>query len=164
MTGNPLFEELLAVHGMIRRDLARVSLLAEDAAGGAAPAELQARVAELKSSTILWQLRYGCLRHCRFVHSHHSLEDRAVFPAIRRVDPELESVLDRLQREHRGVSSLLHRVETATAELDHESDSTAGRARLIAALDALGALLLDHLEFEERSLEPALARMRSWAG
>jgi hypothetical protein len=158
---NPLFRELQAVHGMIRADLARVTLLAEDAAGGAAPEELRRRVAELKSSTILWQLRSGCLRHCIFVHSHHGLEDRAVFPAIRRVDPELNPVVDRLEREHREVAELLDDVERSLELIDGHPDA---RERLVAALAALAALLLDHLAFEEESLEPALAKMRSWVG
>ena len=72
---NPLFAELQAVHAMIRADLARVQLLADATAAGAASEEIRERLGELKSSTILWQLRYGCLRHCRFVHSHHGLED-----------------------------------------------------------------------------------------
>jgi hemerythrin HHE cation binding domain-containing protein len=158
--GNPLFEELLHIHGLIRADLAKVELLAEDCAGGAAPAELQARIADLKSSSLLWQLKLGCLRHCRFVHGHHGLEDRAVFPSVRRVAPELGPAIDRLERDHREVANLLAAVERAALEVD----VAGGRGRLVAALTELSALLLDHLDREERDLEPALARMHSWLG
>jgi hypothetical protein len=158
--GNPLFEELLAIHGLIRADLAKVELLAEDCAGGAAPEELRARIAELKSSSLLWQLKLGCLRHCRFVHGHHGLEDRAVFPSVRRVAPELGPAIDRLERDHREVCELLVEVEGAALGVE----ARGGRERLVAGLSALSAVLLDHLAREERDLEPALARMHSWLG
>lgn len=158
--GNPLFEELLHIHGLIRGDLAKVELLAEDCAGGAAPEELRKRIAELKSSSLLWQLKLGCLRHCRFVHGHHGLEDRAVFPSVRRVAPELGPAIDRLERDHRDVAVRLVEVEMAALEVEADG----GRERLVAGLSGLSAVLLDHLAREERDLEPALARMHSWLG
>ena len=164
MSDNPLFDELRAVHSMIRRDLAHVTLLAEDAAGGAAPAEIRERVGALKSSSILWQLRLGCLRHCRFVEAHHGLEDRAIFPVIRRVDPGLEPVVDKLESDHRAVAELVHELEAAAADLEGADDPDAARERVVAALTGLGALLLEHLDYEERSLEGVLGRMESWYG
>jgi hypothetical protein len=158
--GNPLFEELLHIHGLIRADLAKVELLAEDCAGGAAPDDLRARIAELRSSSLLWQLKLGCLRHCRFVHGHHGLEDRAVFPSVRRVAPELGPAIDRLERDHREVAVRLVEVETAALEVE----AAGGRRRLVAGLSELSGVLLDHLAREERDLEPALARMHSWLG
>ena len=164
MSDNPLFDELRAVHAMIRRDLAHVTLLAEDAAGGAAPEEIRERVGALKSSSILWQLRLGCLRHCRFVEAHHGLEDRAIFPVIRRVDPGLEPVVDKLESDHRAVAELVHELEAAAADLEGADDPDAARERVVAALTGLGALLLEHLDYEERSLEGVLGRMESWYG
>ncbi len=164
MSDNPLFDELRAVHSMIRRDLAHVTLLADDAAGGAAPEEIRERVGALKSSSILWQLRLGCLRHCRFVEAHHGLEDRAIFPVIRRVDPGLEPVVDKLESDHRAVAELVHELEAAAADLEGADDPDAARERVVAALTGLGALLLEHLDYEERSLEGVLGRMESWYG
>jgi hypothetical protein len=157
---NPLFDELLTIHGLIRADLAKVELLAEDCAGGAAPDELRERIATLKTSSLLWQLKLGCLRHCRFVHGHHGLEDRAVFPSVRRVAPELGPAIDRLERDHRDVADLLVAVEQAALSVE----DAGGRERLVERLAALQETLLDHLAREERDLEPALARMRSWLG
>ncbi len=157
---NPLFDELRHIHGLIRDDLAKVDLLAEDCAGGAAPAELRERIGKLKSSSLLWQLKLGCLRHCRFVHGHHGLEDRAVFPAVRRVAPELNPAIDRLERDHREVAALLVEVEAAAMAIELDG----GRERLVEGLTRLGTTLLDHLAREERDLEPALARMATWAG
>ncbi len=162
MATNPLHRELLGVHEMIRADLARVMTLADDAAGGAVPEEIQERLGELKSSSILWQLKLGCLRHCRFVHSHHSLEDARLFPAIRRLGPELDPVVDRLEADHRSVSVLLATVEGAAVELDGEETAEDARRRVVESLGALGGLLLDHLAFEEEALEEPLGRMGSW--
>lgn len=162
-TPNPLFDELLWVHSMIRRDLGIVSALAGDVAGGLEPGEVRERLESLKVEGPLWQLKVNCLHYCRFVHSHHRLEDAAIFPNLRRVNPELDPVVDRLEADHRRVSGLLAAVEASAAELEVD-DSDGGRARVVEALEALSGVLLEHLEFEERSLESTLARMGSWQG
>ena len=59
---------------------------------------------------------------------------------------------------------LLAAVEREAIELGQHNDDHAVRTRLVAALEHLGELLLDHLEFEEASLESTLGRMSSWTG
>ena len=152
------------MHSMIRRDLETVRGLARDAESGAASVEgIHATIAELRTNGPLWRLKNGCLHYCRFVHSHHNLEDSAVFPAIERTSPELAPTLERLMADHRRVAEELDAVEAAAVALD-DADEARARERLVAALDALAGHLLEHLEVEERALEPALARMSSWAG
>jgi hypothetical protein len=160
---NPLFNELLWVHSMIRRDLEVVSRLAGAAAEGVDPIEIRAEIAALKTNGPLWQLKVNCLHYCRFVHSHHRMEDVAIFPTLRRVNPELEPVVDRLEADHRAVSVLLDRVEAAAEALVGEGEQ-AQRDELVAALESLAETLLEHLAFEERSLEATLGRMGSWQG
>ena len=160
---NPLFEELLWVHSMIRRDLGIVAALAEAVVDGLEPGEVRDRIEDLKANGPLWQLKVNCLHYCRFVHSHHNLEDAALFPVLRRVNPDLDPVVDKLEADHRQVSVLLDEVEAAAADLTGD-DNGEGRARVVVALEALGAALLEHLDFEERSIESTLARMGSWAG
>ena len=162
-TENPFYQELLRVHSMIRRDLETVSELARAVAGGEDAAVIRERLAELKAGGPLWQLKVNCLHYCRFVHTHHRVEDIAVFPALRRGEPELEPVLDRLEAEHRRVSTLLERVEAA-CDASVGDDALARREELVAALAELSDLLLAHLAFEEERLEGPLGRMRSWAG
>jgi hemerythrin HHE cation binding domain-containing protein len=156
---NPYYEELLWVHAMIRRDLDSVRRLASEVAEGLAPAELTEEVAELKANGPLWQLKVNCLHHCRFLDHHHRLEDRAVFPTLRRIDPDLESVLDKLETEHRRIATLIEEIEIAAEELQHRE---AARGRVSAGLERLSGLLLAHLDFEEDQLERPLARMHGW--
>jgi hypothetical protein len=160
---NPLFRELLWVHSMIRRDLETVSELANACAEGADAAEIREGIAELKTNGPLWRLKVNCLHYCRFVESHHHTEDVAVFPTLRRREPDLAPTIDRLESDHRDVAALLERVEAAAdALVDRERNDA--RSELVAALAGLGETLLAHLAFEEESLEAPLARMRTWVG
>jgi iron-sulfur cluster repair protein YtfE (RIC family) len=156
---NPYFEELLWVHAMIRRDLDSVSKLAGEVADGLVPTEVRQELAELKANGPLWQLKVNCLHYCSFVEHHHRLEDRAVFPALRRIDPELEPVIDKLETEHRRVATLLEEIEMSAEELEH---TEAARERVSDGLDRLRGRLLEHLDFEEDQLELPLARMHGW--
>jgi ribosomal 50S subunit-associated protein YjgA (DUF615 family) len=162
-TENPLFEELLWVHSMIRRDLEIVSDLARAVTAGEDAGAIRERLGELRTNGPLWQLKVNCLHYCRFVHSHHRLEDIALFPTMRRVHFELDPIIDKLEADHREVSALLQRVETACETLVDE-DLGGARDELGAALDSLAEILLAHLAFEERSLEAPLGRMKGWSG
>lgn len=158
-TDNPFFEELLWVHGMIRRDLRAVSKLAAEVVEGRPASEVREELADLKTNGSLWRLKVNCLHYCRFVEHHHRLEDRAVFPALLRLDPELEPVLDKLETEHRMVATLLEGIERSAEELQHAEEA---RARVAAGLEALAGLLLAHLDFEEDQLERPMAKMHGW--
>ena len=151
------------MHSMIRRDLEAVSRLAAEVSNGLPASELSAQVAELKTNGPLWRLKVNCLHYCRFVHHHHRLEDVAIFPTLRRVDPELNPVVDKLEADHLAVAERLAEVERS-AEALTEAESTDARREVSAALDRLATELLEHLRFEEEKLEPALARMQRWTG
>jgi hypothetical protein len=160
---NPLFRELLWVHSMIRRDLEAVSELATACAEGADAAEIRDGIVALKTNGPLWRLKVNCLHYCRFVESHHHTEDVAVFPTLRRREPDLGPTIDRLESDHRDVAALLERVEAAADALV-DGERNAARSELVAALEALGGTLLSHLAFEEESLEAPLGRIRTWMG
>ncbi len=160
---NPLFEELLWVHSMVRRDLELVTGLAERVADGLDAPAVREQLDSLQTDGPLWQLKVNCLHYCRFVESHHRLEDLALFPAARRANPEIDSVVDRLKAEHREVAKLLDEVEGA-AEALQEAEGNGARARVVTALETLAGTLVAHLEFEEQSLESTLLTMRSLRG
>jgi hypothetical protein len=161
--GEALYQDLLWVHNLLRQDLATVERLAVEVAEGAAAEEVVAGVRALETTGPLWRLRAGCLHYCRFVHHHHRLEDRALFPELRRTNPSLGPVVDRLQKDHRRVADLLEGVESAIEALDGE-DTPAARASVSTALEALAAHLLAHLELEEDSVAETLRRWEPVSG
>jgi hypothetical protein len=161
--GRALFEELLWVHGMIRRDLATVQRLAADVASTMPAHEIAAEIKNLKRDGKLWQLKMGCLRYCRFVHSHHNLEDAAFFPSLRAVNPALNPVVDKLEDDHRKVSELLDAVEEG-ADILTKIDSDSVRRTVGDTLTVLGEHLLEHLDYEEFSVGPTLRRMHGIDG
>ena len=160
--GRALFEELLWVHGVLRRDLDRVERLAREVASGMPGAALAAELQELKTSGPLWQLKVSCLRYCRFVHLHHNLEDVLLFPALRDADPAIGHVVDRLEADHVRVSELLDAVEAAAERLTAAEE--AARADVVLALEELHGHLLEHLDYEELQAGPALRRLERIPG
>jgi hemerythrin HHE cation binding domain-containing protein len=156
-----MMRELLWVHGMLRQDLSTIRELAQDIGAGASDEQIRSTVEGLQTRGPLWQLRVNCLRYCSVVHSHHHIEDVALFPAIRAADPErMDPVVDRLESDHRRISALLDQVESSTRELAPE-DALA-RLRLVRSLTELSEHLLEHLAYEEESVGPVLRSWTSW--
>jgi len=158
---NPLLQELVAVHDMLRRDLRRCRELADAALAGAPPADLRLELERLASRGPLFQLKATCLGYCRVVHSHHGREDDTLFPAVRRSAPHLGDLVDRLEADHRVVSDLLDQVETAALQLD-TADLADARTRLVDALSTLSDRLLEHLDREEEALGPVFLTWGQW--
>ena len=156
--GEALFQELLWVHGMLRRDLETVQGLANDVGNGLAPRDVQEQIGELQANSPLWKFRANCLYFCRFVHAHHTLEDQAFFPAIRRSDPSMEGVVDKLEADHREIATHVEAVNETTRTL-MKDDSVASRQSTADALSSLADHLLEHLAYEEEAIGPTV---RSW--
>jgi hypothetical protein len=159
--GEAMVAELKWVHDMIRRDLRTVQQMAADVDAGRAAGEIQAGIRSLAASGPLWQLKAGCLHYCRFVHSHHHAESVLLFPALRRANPALDPVVDKLEADHASVSDLLGEVETAARELSDAADPAA-RTRLTEALRQLSADLLAHLRYEEDHISGTLRTWSDW--
>lgn len=149
------------MHGMLRRDLRTIADLADAVTAGGSGQRVAKAVRGLQTSSPLWQLRVNCLRYCTFVHGHHGGEDVQLFPALRRANPALNPVVDRLEADHRTVSDLLDQVESL-ARLIGGDDSLDIRARLVTALRQLSTTLLTHLDFEEKQITPTLRQWRRW--
>jgi hemerythrin HHE cation binding domain-containing protein len=178
--GEALVAELKWVHDMIRRDLATVRQMAADVAAGLPAGKVTAAIRTLAASGPLWQLRINCLQYCRIVHSHHHAESVMLFPELRRADPALNPVVDKLEADHVRVSGLLEDVEAAARDLsraenhgapgNHGSPENgaahrlAPRQRLAAALDTLSADLLAHLQYEEEQISGTLRTWTTWPG
>jgi len=161
--GRAMFEELLWVHSIIRRDLEIVERLAADVGAGLPGEAVQDALGELKTTGPLWQLKVNCLRYCRHVHAHHGAEDVLLFPALRGVDPSIGPVVDRLEADHARVADLLDAVEAAARSLPDTNGGDA-RRRVIDGLQELHVHLLEHLDYEERHAGPTMRRLDHLAG
>lgn len=159
--GEAMMAELRWVHDRIRRDLAVVQDLSRRIHSGAPPAAVTTEIARLQTSSPLWKLRVNCLHYCRFVHSHHHGEDTALFPELRRTNPALAPVVDKLEADHRLVSDILDEIEAAADALAAH-DTIPGRERVVAGLDRLREHLLAHLAFEEHEIAPTMLTWERW--
>jgi hypothetical protein len=153
--------ELRWVHDMIRRDLRTVRQMAADVVAGLPADQVKARLESLAAGGPLWQLRINCLQYCRFVHSHHHAESILLFPALRRANPALDPVVDKLEADHLAVSRLLGAVEAAAQALGEREDP-ARRDHLGQTLQNLSTDLLAHLEFEEEHISGTLRTRSRW--
>jgi hypothetical protein len=161
--GRAIFEELLWVHSIIRRDLATVEQLAADVDDGLPGDAVQDALGELKTAGPLWKLKVNCLRYCGHVHAHHGAEDVLLFPALRAADPAIGAVVDRLEADHAHVSDLLDAVEAAARALT-ETDGGDARRRVIEGLSELHVHLLEHLDYEEQNAGPTMRRLDRLTG
>jgi hemerythrin-like domain-containing protein len=157
--GEALMQELIFIHDMIRQNLVTITALVKQINTGATIEEIRAQLRELSSNSIVWRLRVNCIQYCHFVHGHHQHEDHLWFPALRQVNPDLHTVIDKLEADHRVVSDLLDAVESAAKRL--ATDETA-REDLSVTLSQLAEHLLKHLDYEETSLASTLRRIQSW--
>ncbi|MBC6459742.1 hemerythrin domain-containing protein [Actinomadura sp. HBU206391] len=161
--GEHLVKELKWVHGRLRKDLRVLRELAAQIGSNASPALVRTKIRTLRTQSPLWQLRVNCLKYCRFVHGHHGGEDVNLFPALRRSNPALVPTVKRLEADHRKISDLLDQVE-ALARVLGDGSGTDTRERLVAAIDELSRRLLEHLDFEEKSISPTLRTWTTWPG
>ena len=59
-----------------------------------------------------WTLGAFCARYCGAVAQHHGLEDDAIFPHLKRSDPDLRPVIERLEDEHLVIHDAIQHVES----------------------------------------------------
>jgi len=159
--GEALVNELLWVHDKIRHDLDVVRDLSISVLAGLPADAVQAEIGRLQTNSPLWRLRVNCLYYCRFVHMHHNIEDALLFPELRRTNPALGPVVDRLEADHRLVSDYLDAIEAAVRAIGKE-DTPQGRQRIVDTLGDLTDHLLAHLEFEEIEISPTLRQWTGW--
>ena len=150
-------QHLIDVHDHLRGELTQLrDLVARVAAGTVAPGQARSHLNTMTMRQSNWTLGTFCESYCRLVTIHHTLEDRAFFPTLRRADPRLAPVVDRLEEEHRAIHGVLEQVDQALVALATNPD---GIANLRAAIDLLTDTLLSHLSYEERELVEPLARL-----
>jgi Hemerythrin HHE cation binding domain len=154
--GEALVAELRWIHGVIRSNLATIATISKEIIGGAPVEQVRSQIDELAATSAVWTLRVNCMRYCSLVHGHHHHEDVAWFPALHRLNPEIHTVIDKLEADHVLVSRYLDDVEAAAARIVTDEPA---RGALVDALGGLAAHLLAHLDYEEASLSPTLRRI-----
>lgn len=149
-------EHLKEVHDHLRENMQRIKGLILRASEGEVTA---AEVAEQTSGLLMLEnfRRFGnlCGQYCQVVHTHHSIEDSYVFPALAAQSDGYRRVTERLQAEHGVVHELLLRqIDTLNALAADPTAQNFANAREVFA--ALERVLLSHLGYEEEQIGDAL--------
>jgi len=149
-------QHLVDIHDHLRAELEEIRALVERVVTEAlSPAAARSHVNVMTMRQHNWSLRAYCQSYCRLLTGHHSLEDMAMLPHLRRVEPGLGPVVDRLEAEHRVIHEVLEELDRALVRFVHD----AGRGdELRAVVDLLTDTLLSHLSYEEHELVEPLAR------
>jgi alkanesulfonate monooxygenase SsuD/methylene tetrahydromethanopterin reductase-like flavin-dependent oxidoreductase (luciferase family)/hemerythrin-like domain-containing protein len=150
-------QHLIDVHDALRAELDQLRDLVEQVAAGTRdPAAVRSFINRMTIRQNHWTLGTFCEAYCRTVTNHHVLEDRTVFPHLRRQEAGLAAVLDRLEEEHEQIAHMLERVDAALVALVAAEED--GIDRVGRAMDLLTDALLSHFAYEERELVEPLAR------
>lgn len=148
---------LVEVHDHLRDELALLRELVVEVAGGTVTASAaRSHIATMTLRQDRGSLGSRCAAYCRVLNLHHTAEDRQVFPHLRRFDPRLTPVLDRLSEEHLVIDDVLERVDRALVAFVAGPEGT---AELRDAVDLLAEALLSHLSYEEQELVAPLGRL-----
>ncbi|MER7420573.1 LLM class flavin-dependent oxidoreductase [Micromonospora peucetia] len=150
-------QHLVDVHDGLRAELTRLYDLVEQVGTGLVDAgTARSHINTMTIRQNKWTLGTYCESYCRVVTTHHTLEDRGIFPHLRSGDARLAPVLDRLEQEHHAIHDVLERVDRALVAFVSVAD---GMDELRAAVDLLSDTLLSHLAYEERELVEPIARL-----
>jgi len=151
-------DQLVAIHAHLRQELAQI----HDLVGQVARGHLDVGAARSMINTMTlrqnsWTLGTYCESYCRLITTHHTIEDRNMFPRLREADPSLAPVVERLESEHHDVAAVLEDVDAALVRL--VTDPSVGVADVDRVVRGLSDVLLAHLDYEESQLVGPLNAM-----
>ena len=156
-------QHLVDIHDGLRAELAQVrDVLDQVRRGHVTVGAARSVINTMTMRQNNWTLGAYCESYCRIVTGHHTLEDRSVFPHLRRSEPGLGGVLDRLEHEHEVIHEVLEEFDRALVRLVADDGTGRSGEEALAAVqesvDLLTDTLLSHLAYEERELVGPLAR------
>ncbi|GIJ44541.1 hypothetical protein Val02_14270 [Virgisporangium aliadipatigenens] len=155
-------QHLVDVHDHLRQELAQVrDVLRQVEQGTMSVGRARGALQELTLRQNNWTLGAFCASYCTMLTQHHSLEDSGIFPHLKRADPGLAPVIDRLEEEHVVIHHVVENVDRQLVELVRNPGDLTGLRR---AVDTLTDTLLSHLSYEERNLVEPLARLGFYPG
>lgn len=156
-TGSGTGQHLVEVHDHLRQELTQIRDVVRQVADGAL--DIGGARSLINTMTMRqnnWTLGAYCESYCRVVTMHHTAEDRSLFPQLRRADPRLVPVVDRLEQEHHMIAEVLERLDAALVALVAEPGAI---TELQTTMDVLTDNLLSHLSYEERELVGPLSQL-----
>jgi hypothetical protein len=160
--GRQVSRHLVDVHDALRAELEKVRDIVDQVVEGARDVGgARSAINQMSLRQNDWTLGGYCQAYCRIVTQHHSLEDEGIFPHLRRSEPALAPVVDRLVEEHHTIHEVLEGVDQALVAL---VASPGDHTRLREAVDLMTDTLLSHFSYEERELLGPLARHGMYAG
>ena len=152
-------QHLVDIHDGLRAELEQVrDIVAQVRTGQLTVGGARSAINTMTMRQNNWTLGAFCESYCRIVTTHHTLEDRSVFPHLRRSELGLGPVLDRLEEEHEVIQDVLDGVDQALVALVGSGGGDAALDDLQRQVDLLTDTLLSHLAYEERELIGPLAR------
>ncbi|GAA3221565.1 hypothetical protein GCM10010468_46760 [Actinocorallia longicatena] len=138
--------DMVVVHRAFRRELRLAGELVRGVPAG-----------ELRRAAVVTE-------HLRLVliglHLHHGGEDEMLWPLLLERAAPSAALIARMEDQHGEVGSLISQIETALGRWEAESRPAAGE-ELAALTDRLAAVLVEHLDEEERVILPLAARCLS---
>lgn len=147
-------QHLIDIHDALRGELERLRDIVHQVAESAVDVgSARSAINRMTLRQNSWTLGAYCQQYCRVVTGHHTLEDRSVFPHLRRV-AGAAPVIDQLMREHEVIAELLDDVDRALVSLVAQEGQV---GPLQETIDLLTDALLSHLSYEERELLHPLA-------
>jgi hypothetical protein len=155
-------QHLVDVHDHLRQELSQVrDVLRQVEQGTMSAGRARGALHELTLRQNSWTLGAFCASYCTMLTQHHSIEDDGIFPHLRRTDPGLAPVIDRLEAEHLVIHDVVESVDRELVALVRDPGDLSGLRR---AVDTLTDTLLSHLSYEERNLVEPLARLGFYPG
>jgi alkanesulfonate monooxygenase SsuD/methylene tetrahydromethanopterin reductase-like flavin-dependent oxidoreductase (luciferase family) len=153
---------LVDVHDHLRGELSQVrDLLRQVQQGSVTAGQAREVINEMALRQNNWTLGAYCASYCSLVTQHHGLEDRAIFPHLRRSDAGLVPVIDRLEDEHVIIHEVIEGVDQALVGLIRAPGDF---SEVQEAVDILTDTLLSHLAYEEQQIMEPLARYGFYPG
>jgi alkanesulfonate monooxygenase SsuD/methylene tetrahydromethanopterin reductase-like flavin-dependent oxidoreductase (luciferase family)/iron-sulfur cluster repair protein YtfE (RIC family) len=154
--GRAVGRHLVDVHDGLRQELQQLRDLLEQVRQGAVSAgRARAAINELTLRQNNWTLGAYCANYCTVLTQHHGIEDQSIFPHLRRSDPGLVPVIDRLEAEHEVIHELIEGLDRALVSFVRDPEDFGG---LQEAIDVLSDALLSHLSYEEEQIVDPLSR------
>lgn len=149
-------KRLAHIHQVHLQQIARVeSLIVAIESGSSAEDGAADAVSQLALYRNYQAFGWLCGQECQHLTYHHTAEDDAIFPALRRKDPGLDAVLDRLGEEHVAIHDWIERLMEAVVSYNERPD----RARYEQMRDTFATLarvVRSHFGYEQGELEEAL--------